>query len=297
LKKRRHDAWNWKNKLSKLEARKAVLKSTDLTEAGFDIPNALKATQKYLRELEDANIDGVKVSPALTVALEGRIAEVNAEVKRLEEEISSLKKKLDDQFTDMKKYEYQLRAVFIHRGQMGGGHYWIYLYDAKNDVWRKYNDEHVSRVVDRNRVFSPQNFDDGTPYFLGYVKSSAATDLVDAVVRDVQPKSTQMDVSMDDSEEAPAANVRHVEFATPKPIAPKELPGKSFYLWIFSLVMVLECVHCGSGTACEYLFFQGMQGCPRSYRHFANQDKQDGLRLEAHAHPGIQTSSGQIPRL
>ena len=57
----------------------------------------------------------------------------------------------------MRKHPYRLHAAFFHRGSAGGGHYWVYIYDHKKEIWRKYNDERVSVVSNTNEIF-------GNPY-------------------------------------------------------------------------------------------------------------------------------------
>lgn len=191
LTKRRRDAWQWKAQLRKLEARQAVLLSTNSPEAeklGITVHEGLTAAHAVVRSLQESEIDGVNVSPDLVAELERRAAQIEKEIRDITAKISDLKMKLQNQFTDLRKYEYKLQTVFIHRGQDAAGHYFIYLYDFENSVWRKYNDDTVTQVTDRNKIFTPNA--DGTPYFLAYVRSSDTT-LVNAVVRDVNKEAME----------------------------------------------------------------------------------------------------------
>ena len=233
LMKRRRQAWKWKAELRTLEARQSALQ---VTEAEMSVPDALRETKKFINELQEAEIDGIEIDSELPDLLEARMEEVAHELELISHKISTIKGKLNEQFTNMRQYEYKLQTVFIHRGEAGGGHYWIYLYDFENDIWREYNDEYVTVVNDRKRIFEHQG--GGTPYFLAYVRSADQKDLVNAVFRDVKEVemtdvaiswADQMDgeldgeldegVSMD--QDGDDSEVRHIEHANPRPLLPK----------------------------------------------------------------------------
>jgi ubiquitin carboxyl-terminal hydrolase 25/28 len=141
----------------------------------------------------------------------------------------------------MREYEYKLQSVFIHRGEAGGGHYWIYIYDFEHDIWREYNDDWVSEVKDRRTIFENQGGAGGTPYYLVYVKSSDIKDLVNAVCRDVQevqmtdatepwPDLQENGVStFNEDEDTPES--RHVEHAKPRPLRPKPTAQEPASAW------------------------------------------------------------------
>jgi ubiquitin carboxyl-terminal hydrolase 25/28 len=179
---RRKEAWKWKSRIRKLEARQKVLQDK---QDGIDVPEALNATKLFLRKLEAEEIDGVSVNPSLSEAIEERRVEIVRELDAINEEISNLKKRLQDQFTDMREHRYSLQAVFIHRGTTNYGHYWIYIYDFERDIWREYNDERVSVVNDRKQIFE-QRPNGPTPYYLVYVRDQDKNELVDAVCRKIE---------------------------------------------------------------------------------------------------------------
>lgn len=228
LMKRRRQAWKWKSELRTLEARQTALQST---EAEMSVPDALRETKNFITELQEAEIEGIDIDPSVPDLLESRMEEVAHELELISHKIAIIKGKLNDQFTNMRKYEYKLQTVFIHRGEAGGGHYWIYLYDFENDIWREYNDEYVTVVNDRKRIFEHQG--GGTPYYLAYVRSADQKDLVNAVFRDVKEVemtdvtlswADQMDGQVDEGiamEQDDDNEVRHVEHAIPRPLLPK----------------------------------------------------------------------------
>lgn len=204
---RRREAWNWKNRLRKLETRQKVLESKP-DGAAVTVPEALNATRDWLTMLEEREIDGIVINPSLSEALSARRAEILHELDLIKEEIATLKRKLQDQFTDMRDHRYRLQAVFIHRGTSAYGHYWIYIYDFQHDIWREYNDERVSVVTDRKRIFDQSAAAGATPYYLVYVRDQDKEELVEAVCREIveepEPEVQLMDLG-------DGAEVEHVE--------------------------------------------------------------------------------------
>jgi ubiquitin carboxyl-terminal hydrolase 25/28 len=233
LMSKRREAWQLKRELKKLQARQEALKATEIK---LSLPEALVAVKGFVEELEENEVEGVPVDRGLTATLEHRLREVTAELEDITEKIGRLKQRLSEQFADLQQYKYDLQTVFIHRGESSGGHYWIYIYDFKSDIWREYNDEHVTEVKDRSRIFDNASQSGGTPYYLAYVRSADKDDLVDAVCRDVKeepememvettaPVVDLMDqdegITVDDNDED-EGGVRHVEYVRPRPLLPK----------------------------------------------------------------------------
>jgi hypothetical protein len=90
----------------------------------------------------------------------------------------------------MRQHPYRLHAVFFHRGGASGGHYWVYIYDHVSERWRKYNDDRVSIVDNRNEIFGkPDATNQNTwappnPYFLVYVAEDQIPNIVETVKRE-----------------------------------------------------------------------------------------------------------------
>lgn len=186
LMQRRKEAWRWKERLRLLEARKLVLTQR---ETGLTVAEGLDQCKDFLKSLqEDDTLPLLGYNIQLPDALEERAGEIKNELEDIDEEIITLRRKIQEQFTDMRQYRYRLQSVFIHRGTSNHGHYWIYIYDFKNDVWREYNDENVQVVTDRKRVFEPGSSDKGTPYYLVYVRDEDKEELVEAVCREMEPE-------------------------------------------------------------------------------------------------------------
>ncbi|KFY29587.1 hypothetical protein V494_08632 [Pseudogymnoascus sp. VKM F-4513 (FW-928)] len=180
---RRRDAWVWKNRIRLLEARQKALQVTNVE---VPVEDALHATKDFIQSLGD---EEVGINPDLAGALEERANEISNELEAISKELSSLKLKLQEQFTDLRKHRYRLQAVFIHRGTNAFGHYWIYIYDFAHDIWREYNDERVSIVEDRTRIFGQASTGGATPYYLVYVRDEDKNDIVDAVCRELHEEA------------------------------------------------------------------------------------------------------------
>jgi len=100
-----------------------------------------------------------------------------------------LKGKAAAQFEGLHDHGYRIHSVFIHRGTASFGHYWIYIYDFKEKIWREYNDERVERVDDLKQVFGQEleGTNPATPYFLVFVKEQEVKNgIVESVERDME---------------------------------------------------------------------------------------------------------------
>jgi ubiquitin carboxyl-terminal hydrolase 25/28 len=209
---RRKEAWKWKNRLRKLEARQRVLQTTP---AEIPVPEALNATKNFLNMLEE-EVEDISVGTTLCEALEERAAEIRQELDAITEETTNIKKRLQDQFTDMREHRYRLQAVFMHRGTSAYGHYWIYIYDFPRDIWREYNDDRVSEVRDTKQIFEQDGTSGPTPYYLVYVRDHDKDDLVDAVCREIVEELAANEVQgwageMEDKGVMMENGVQHIE--------------------------------------------------------------------------------------
>ena len=97
------------------------------------------------------------------------IQSLREEIANLQSEILSLQSYINEVYSDMEKIEYRLHAVFIHEGDAGYGHYWLYLWNQEEKQWFKYNDSIVTRVSE-SVVFQDTSGKNMNVYALGYVK-------------------------------------------------------------------------------------------------------------------------------
>ncbi|EHY59563.1 ubiquitin thiolesterase [Exophiala dermatitidis NIH/UT8656] len=213
LLQRRQQTWEIKKELAALCARRDVLEEKhvskppssthsqqlmqDLQGQSKDLPGLLKdakLTLEYLAELfKDPVSEDVDVNPD-TVAKLGILAEnARSELEGTSGPASlspiSLSQQVKEAFVDMRKHPYRLHAAFFHRGGAGGGHYWVYIYDHKKEVWRKYNDDRVTVVENRNEIFGKPTQDNWgpppNPYLLVYIQADRIDELAETVKRDI----------------------------------------------------------------------------------------------------------------
>ncbi|KIW92252.1 uncharacterized protein Z519_07236 [Cladophialophora bantiana CBS 173.52] len=159
LMQRRLQTWEIKKELALLIARRDQLE--EKYGKSTDVPGLLEDAKGILEYL--AEIPGDQISAELNVnpnaiATLGILAEnARSELEEIRSRISRLSQQIKESFVDMRKHPYRLHAAFFHRGSAGGGHYWVYIFDHKKEIWRKYNDDRVSTVTNLNEIF-------GNPY-------------------------------------------------------------------------------------------------------------------------------------
>ena len=109
----------------------------------------------------------------------------------IEQETKDIEGMISSSFNDYTKLAYRLYAVFMHQGSVEFGHYYIYIYDFKKDVWRKYNDNDITEVKDTAEIFrNPNRANPPTPYFLVYVNAAMKDRLVEPVCREIPSERT-----------------------------------------------------------------------------------------------------------
>ncbi|KAA8894285.1 hypothetical protein FN846DRAFT_786629 [Sphaerosporella brunnea] len=188
IKARREQSWKWKEELKQLLLRKEELSNLKMPGGAL-----LESLCEYIEERQtdgtDASdpddSDDEKGRGDALACLQKRLVDVHYEIAGIDKKIKALENYLNQQFTDLRKYGYHIHSVFIHRGSVSFGHYWIYIWDFEKKVFRKYNDQYVSEVVDSNEVFTHSDTDSSppTPYFLVFVREDLALDTTEAVKR------------------------------------------------------------------------------------------------------------------
>lgn len=124
-------------------------------------PEASKSTQDEPGDLSPTEISAF-------------VSSIEAEADWEKQNLLAEREKL---FDGMQQYVYRLHAVVCHAGTTAAaGHYWVWIYDFEENVWRKYNDTTVS-VHPAEEVFEQLNTR-GEPYYVAYVRAENVKDLV-----------------------------------------------------------------------------------------------------------------------
>ena len=196
----------------------------------MDVSELLVSAAEYLQEVARVTAqddDPIEISESLLQEIKAASNDVKKELEcksitsgriavfaynncvAIESQIKSLTSNIHSQFSDLRTIPYRLHSVFIHRGYVNSGHYWIYIYDFGNKMWRKYNDGYVTEVKDTTEIFERDpEVRPATPYFLVYIKDEFKNELVDPVCRDIvetpheSPDAEMIDIS-DDSQDQP----------------------------------------------------------------------------------------------
>lgn len=182
----------------------------------------------------DSDYKGLEISPKLSEDLERYALKAESDLQgksldkqvilirhadpviAIDQQIKDTRTMITSQFADFHNLPYRLYAVFVHRGSVSFGHYYIYIFDFDKNIWRKYNDEYVTEVENVDEIFKNDSTNNPpTPYFLVYVNSDMKERLVNPVCREFNEVMTDFpdrtsptgDVSMDPpSYEASASN-------------------------------------------------------------------------------------------
>ncbi|KXT13990.1 hypothetical protein AC579_8847 [Pseudocercospora musae] len=184
---RRKACWGWRRQLHALRKEQQSLTKTSLD---LDGPTAVSESAKYLSAVNESNADlealglgAISVDAHLPDALSEDALEQRQKVAALDKQIGELESRLRGNFDEMKNIKYRLAAVFIHRGNTGHGHYWLYIHDFENDIWRSYNDERVEEFTKLNEIYEANDWNHGTPTYAVYVIDKHKADIISPVCR------------------------------------------------------------------------------------------------------------------
>jgi len=187
LVQRRMQTWADKDELRILQARLKQLEPNGSPSVDESLSKAVAALQHLSDIAATDNIQDLMPSAELTSRLSELSEKSRLEREELRIRIATLEQQIQSAFVDSAflRHKYKLHAAFFHRGTVGSGHYWIYIYDHVNEVWRKYNDDYVTPVLNRNEIFGNPEGDSSNPnsgytpanaYFLVYVRANQLSD-------------------------------------------------------------------------------------------------------------------------
>jgi ubiquitin carboxyl-terminal hydrolase 25/28 len=212
LLKLREAQWEKQRLLRVLGERREALRRTEIE--GLDLADSVDEASAFMQALsskyEQPEGDQLPTPPPeLSDALSGKADHLRKDIEQIDAEMSKLEAEIDGIFKNARDCPYRLHAVFTHRGGTKGGHYWIYIYDFQNGIWRKYNDEHVTPADENDLFKQEQGATPAASTGVVYIREDLIHDLTEAVKRvpmseDVPPAAngvadTQMsDIQMED---------------------------------------------------------------------------------------------------
>lgn len=232
----RKQCWGWRKQLHALRKEKQVLSKTPVD---LDGPAVVTETANYLNRVAEVNGDlaavgvpPVTLDPELPSALthdarsqSERLADLNRQLAESADQLPRF-----EDHPALQKIKYRLAAVFFHRGDYGHGHYWIYIYDFAQQLWRKYNDERVEEfpAAKLEEILAASDWSHGTPTYAVYVRDQEKEAIVQPVCRAPEKKEDEGVKT-----EAGGEGGKDVEMSTTvaadgeaqaPPLPPKDLP-------------------------------------------------------------------------
>ncbi len=87
---------------------------------------------------------------------------------------------------------YNLHAVIVHDGSAQSGHYFAFIFDWHQKVWRKYNDIRITEVTEEE-VFRDSNggFGQSTGYWVVYIDQQTKQELENANINNYDSNSNE----------------------------------------------------------------------------------------------------------
>ncbi|QPG93659.1 hypothetical protein C2857_001529 [Epichloe festucae Fl1] len=120
-----------------------------------------------------------------------RIRETDTTIRQMmENELQQRGQALKEHQESLTGTPYRLHAVICHRGQLMSGHYWVWIHDFEDNVWRWYNDADVKENKDTREVLETLSTS-GEPYFLCYVRDEDKMDFVNVPKRQPATPSSE----------------------------------------------------------------------------------------------------------
>jgi ubiquitin carboxyl-terminal hydrolase 25 len=208
---RRVQFWQWQQQLNVLQSRQTELSDSGISlgpEGNLDLAGATEQAARFLHELKDPSADQSEddqpgnfnnLIDGLPEALIEQVERLRAEKTAIESKIADIQAQMDTHFDDLKSAPYRLHSIFIHRGGVTGGHYFVYIHDFKDDTWRQYNDEHVSEAEEEQlaKAMGLVGSSESSTNIV-YVRDDLKGLLTEAVCRHIVRADSSSDVRMDD---------------------------------------------------------------------------------------------------
>ncbi|TQV92222.1 ubiquitin hydrolase [Cordyceps javanica] len=142
-------------------------------------------------------------------------------MQMMEDELAQCEQTIAAHNDEMKEIPYRLHAVICHRGQLMSGHYWVWIRDFEDNVWRWYNDADVKENKDTEEVLRTLSTS-GEPYFLCYVRDGDKDKYVDVPKREQPPppESEPVPELVAETETTPAESVASAVEEPAEPLVP-----------------------------------------------------------------------------
>lgn len=130
-------------------------------------------------------------------------------LRMIDEEIADLTEQREQHFSSSQKLAYRIEAIICHSGTLRAGHYWVWIRDFAQGLWRCYNDDNVLKVETDTDKLLQETINGGDPYYLCYVRDEDKEAWVDVPAREPETPS--------DSESLPELSSDQMVYSTDSP--------------------------------------------------------------------------------
>ncbi|KAL9067155.1 MAG: hypothetical protein Q9157_006897 [Trypethelium eluteriae] len=203
LNRMKQQKWQWRKERAALQAERAILVGP---HKGMDAPTTIGEAARFITSLEgvakNENSGAPSIDDDLAPSLQRKAAELEHLLAQTTQNLEKLSRKMNSQFSKYQSAPYRLYALCMHRGNPGFGHYWVYIHDFANGIWRKYNDERVEKVNDPGvEIFQPSKESSPipTPHYVIYIRDDIKELVVEPVCRDPTQTRRRGEVEMKDA--------------------------------------------------------------------------------------------------
>jgi len=103
---------------------------------------------------------------------------------------------IEKTYQHMNKTPYYLHAILIHDGNASSGHYYAFIYDHHQKLWRKYNDIRVTEESEETVIKESVGGKGwASAYWLVYVNEATAKELSSLNINSFKPlEGAQVDL-------------------------------------------------------------------------------------------------------
>ena len=191
----KHDRWLLKKEKAALQAeRDALMDYRGRLNASAVMMGLSDLVRSVKGSVDDEGSGVPSVEDELTNSLYLKADELGNAMYVKDREINKVSQDIHTHYKHMKSVPYRLYALCMHRGNVGFGHYWIYINDFANGVWRKYNDDMVEVVKDpEEEIFEDPTGQPPvpTPHYIIYVRDEHKESLTQPLCR--KPDDVEME--------------------------------------------------------------------------------------------------------
>jgi ubiquitin carboxyl-terminal hydrolase 25 len=166
---------NYKNEIKVIDNNLKVLNHSG--NNGALISQSINFIVEFLQTPQSKELLTDEEEKNLAQALITLNQKVAKKIEKNEKKMKKFEKKISELYEEINSTKYNLHSILVHDGVAVSGHYYAFIKDEENFLWRKYNDHHVSTVEEDEviKISEGGNTTMGSAYCLLYV-SAQSTD-------------------------------------------------------------------------------------------------------------------------